>query len=46
MLVSLDDLQHLSRNGLPSRAPETVSLNRCRQRLWYARPVDRELGAS
>ena len=45
LLVS-NILQHVTGHCRPSRAPETASPNRCRQRPWYARPVARSLGSS
>ena len=41
-----EDLQHFIGSDAPSRAPGIASLNRCKPRLWYARPVGRGLGSS
>ena len=46
MPISRKDLQHFIGSDMPSRAPEIVSLNRCRQRPWCARPIDRGLDSS
>ncbi len=40
-----EDLQQVFERNMPSRAPETASLSRCRQHPWCARPVDRGLGS-
>lgn len=45
-LLITEDLQHTVGNDTPSRAPEIASLNRCRPRLLYARPVGQGLGSS
>lgn len=45
-LLVAEDLQHTIGSDTPSRAPEIASLNQCRPRLWYARPVGQGLGSS
>ena len=45
-LLAMNDLLYFFGSDMPSRAPGTASLNRCRQRPWYVRPSDRGLGSS